>query len=434
MKKYSYLLVMLPLAMALPASGTVLISSPTNGQTVSTSVPFSASANTTTCSKGVASMGIYVDNKLEYVGNGIQLNTTLPMAAGHHYVAVQEWDYCGGATLTRLQLNVAGTSVDNIAVTLPVSGTTVASPTAFVATANSSCPYGVAATGVYVDNQLLYQGPGPKLNTQVAMSAGSHNTVIQAWDNCGGVSKQQVNLLVGGGGAKTVSNLQSLSGWNQWGELAPLDNICNAPCNNQVSWSMNQHNNTVSLSGNSTQFSLGGVTPYSDVLWSNPVLGQGNTQGLNDAQHLVLPAIHNFTLDTSVYVTNLSVTQSLELDVNWYAGGVGMEWGTQCNHLGDQSWDIWDNVNAHWFSTGVACNLNNAAWNHVVIQVQREPNNDLLYQTITVNGVVNNINQTVPPFQVPQVWYGMTVNYQMDGNSKQSPNTTYVDNMNFTYW
>ncbi|MBW4038703.1 MAG: hypothetical protein HIU91_07465 [Acidobacteria bacterium] len=425
---------MLPLALALPASGTVLVSSPTNGQTVSSTVQFSATANTTTCSKGVASMGIYVDNKLEYVVDGIKLNTSLPLASGKHNVAVQEWDYCGGATLTPMQLNVASATQDSIAVTLPLSGSTVSSPTAFLATASSSCAKGVAATGVYVDNNLMYQGPGSKLSAQVALAAGSHTTVVQAWDNCGGVTKQQVNLTVGGAASKTIYNVQSLSGWNQWGELAPLDNICNAPCNNQVNWSMNQNNSSVSLSGNSTQFNLGGVTPYSDVLFSNPVLGQGNTQGLNDAQHLILPAIHNFTLDTEVYVTNLSVTQSLELDVNWYANGIGMEWGTQCNHLGDQSWDIWDNVHAHWFSTGVACNLNNAAWNHVVIQVQREPNNDLLYQTITVNGVVNNINTTVPPFSVPQVWYGMTVNFQMDGNVKQSPYTLYADNMNFTYW
>ena len=115
---------------------------------------------------------------------------------------------------------------------------------------------------------------------------------------------------------------------------------------------------------------LGGKTPYSDVLWSNPVIGQGNTQGLNDQTHQVLPTLHNFTLDTYVYVTNLAVTQNLEFDINWYMGGVGMEWGTQCDHLGDGAWDIWDNVNAKWFSSGVPCQLNDGAWNHLVLQVQ----------------------------------------------------------------
>lgn len=379
-------------------------------------------------------MGIYVDNKLEFVSNGVVLNTKLSLAAGKHNVAVQEWDFCGGATLTRLELTSTTAVSDSVSVSLPLNNTTVSSPTAFLATAASSCPAGVAATGIYVDNQLAYQTAGANLNTQLTMTPGSHYAVVQEWDRCGGYSKQPLNLTVGTNGAKTINNLQAATGWNQWGELSPTYNICSAPCNNEVSWSMVQHTNNVSMSGNATQFNLGGTTPYSDILWSNPVLGQGNTFGLSDPQHLILPAVHNFTLDTYVYVADLSVTQALELDINWYANGIGMEWGTQCNHLGDASWDIWDNVHAHWFSTGVACNLNNSAWNHVVIQVQRQPNNELLYQTITVNGVVNNINQIVPPFPVPQVWYGMTVNFQMDGNSKQSPYTAYLDNTTFSYY
>ena len=111
-----------------------------------------------------------------------------------------------------------------------------------------------------------------------------------------------------------------------------------------------------------------------------------------------------------------------------------MQWGTQCNHLGDGDWDIWNNVQAHWFSTGAPCNLINNGWNHVTIQVQRESNNDLLYQSITMNGVTYNINQTVAPFSVPASWYGMTVNFQMDGNYNMSPNTTYLDNFNVTYY
>jgi hypothetical protein len=114
--------------------------------------------------------------------------------------------------------------------------------------------------------------------------------------------------------------------------------------------------------------------------------------------------------------------------------GVGMEWGTECNHLADGVWDIWNNVEARWVPTNVSCSLNNNAWNHVTIQVQRQSNNDLLYQSITVNGVTHTLNQTVAPFAVPGGWWGMTVNYQMDGNYKQAANTTYLDNLNITYW
>jgi hypothetical protein len=170
------------------------------------------------------------------------------------------------------------------------------------------------------------------------------------------------------------------------------------------------------------------------VLWSNPVIGQGNLQGLTDANHKLLPTLHNFTLDTDVYVSDLAATQDLEFDINMYENGVGMEWGTECNHLADGVWDIWNNVNAQWVPTTIPCQLNNAAWNHVTLQVQREANNVLLYQSVTVNGVVHPINVTVQPFAVPSGWWGMTVNYQMDGDYAMQSNVTYLDKTNFTYW
>lgn len=162
-------------------------------------------------------------------------------------------------------------------------------------------------------------------------------------------------------------------------------------------------------------------------------MGQGTTQGLPDNNRTLIPNLHNFVYDADVYVTNFAITQVLEFDINMYLNGVGMEWGTQCNHLADGDWDIWDNVNRRWRSTGVPCKLNNG-WNHVSFQVQRKSNNDLLYQTITVNGVTATINQTYAPYSVPSGWYGVTLNYQMDGNYRQDANITYVDNLNLTYW
>jgi hypothetical protein len=66
-------------------------------------------------------MGIYVDNGLEFVSNGIVLNTRLSLSAGKHNVAVQEWDFCGGATLTRLQLSSTTAVNDSVTVSLPLN-------------------------------------------------------------------------------------------------------------------------------------------------------------------------------------------------------------------------------------------------------------------------------------------------------------------------
>jgi hypothetical protein len=430
MKTPPYPFLMLTFAIALPAFATVVVSNPSNGESVGSNVQFVATATTSTCSKGVSAMGVYVDSNLDYQVSGASLNTSLNLSSGGHRVVVEEWDFCGGATTTSLSLTVSNQT--GVSVTSPANGSTVSSPAAFVAAAATSCPTGVAAMGIYVNDQLAYKTQGAKLNTQLPLGAGSQKVVVQDWDNCGGSSNTPVNVTVSGGGT-TLSALQSSGGWNQWGELPPAYDICSAPCSG-VTWSMNQHVKSVSLSGNATQFNIGGTTPYSDVLWSNPIMGQGSTQNLPDTGHTLIPSLHNFTLNADVYVTNLSVTQDLEFDINMYMDGIGMEWGTQCNHLADGDWDIWNNVNAKWVSTGVPCSLNNNAWNHITVQVQRESNNDLLYQTISVNGVTYTINQTVAPFPVPSGWWGMTVNYQMDGNHNQASNTTYVDNLNFSYY
>jgi hypothetical protein len=231
-------------------------------------------------------------------------------------------------------------------------------------------------------------------------------------------------------GATKLANIQASSGWESWGQLAPGYADCDAPCTG-VNWTMTQGVASPSMSGNAAEFQIGGTTPYSDVLWTNPVIGQFSTQGLPDTNHTLLPTIHNFIYDLDFYVTDASVTQVLEFDVNMFMDSVAMTWAHQCNHLGDGDWDI--NVNLGWTSTGVPCNLT-SGWNHVTIQVQREDDNSLLFQSITLNGTTANINKTLQPYTEPASWYGITVNYQMDGNYDEASNTTYVDNMSLTYW
>ncbi|MHB1672873.1 MAG: hypothetical protein ACYCSP_01345 [Acidobacteriaceae bacterium] len=429
MKIYSYFLLIV-LMSAAPAFATVVVSEPTTGETVGSPVQFLATATTDTCSRGVASMGVYVNNNLERVETGSSLNTTVSLSPGSYNTVVEEWDYCGGATYTPRAITV--TSQTGVVVTSPANNSTVGSPASYVATAaTSSCPQGVASMGVYVNNQLVHVEPGSKLNTQLTLGAGPQHTVVEEWDYCGGASYTPVDVTVASSG-KVLSNLQASGGWRSYGQFAPDYADCSSNCSG-VNWSMWQHQSSPSLSGNASRFNIGGNVPYSDVLWTNPVIGQNSTQNLPDSNHTLLPTVHNFTYDASFYVTNASITQVLEFDVNMYMNGTGMIWGNQCNHLGDGDWDIWDNGNAKWVSAGVPCKFVNG-WNHVTIQVQRESNNALLYQSITLNGVAYSINKTYAPYSVSSSWWGITVNYQMDGNYNQSANSTYVDNFSLTYW
>lgn len=429
MKIFKYV-VLIVLTFSGPLFANVIVSSPGNGETVGSTARYAATANTSTCSKGVASMGVYVNNELIYVENGTSLNTTISLKPGSYDTVVEEWDYCGGATFTHVPITVAGKP--GIWVTSPADGSTVNWLTNFIATATTSCAQGVAAMGIYVNNQLEYISYGAKLNTQMNLAAGTQHAIVEEWDNCGASSYVPVNVTVKGSG-NTLYNLQASKGWNSWGELAPVYDICPNGCPG-VTGSMKQGIASPSLSRHATQFNLAGTKPYSDILWSNPVLGQFSTQGLSDNNHKLLPTLHNFTYDAYFYMTNPAVTQVLEFDISMYMDGTGMIWGTQCRIAGGNEWDIWDNVNAKWVPTSVGCNPVKNGWNHVTIQAQRGPNNTVLFQSITLNGVTANLNKSYPPFSVPADWWGVTVNYQMDGNYKQSANTTYLDNFSLMYW
>src|SRR5579859_5834377 len=148
MKKPALISILLCVLTAGSAFANVNVSSPGNGSTVGTSVHFVASAGTS-CSKGVASMGIYpAPYQLAYTSGGASLNTYLNFNPGTYNVVIEEWDHCGGATTSTVKIYVK-TGSDAVYVTSPANGSTVGSPTNFAATATSTCSLGVASMGIY---------------------------------------------------------------------------------------------------------------------------------------------------------------------------------------------------------------------------------------------------------------------------------------------
>ena len=109
MKSFYYILLTL-IAWVTPAFAGVSVSTPKNGGTVTSPVHYVATATTTTCSKGVASMGIYVNNKLVYVVNATKLDHQMSLATGAEHTVVEEWDHCGGATYTTINLTVTSSN------------------------------------------------------------------------------------------------------------------------------------------------------------------------------------------------------------------------------------------------------------------------------------------------------------------------------------
>jgi len=291
--------------------------------------------------------------------------------------------------------------------------------------------------GIYTaPGVLAYNVNGATLNTNLTLPAGVNHTVVQEWDKCGGAATTPIVVTVGSGGGPSSQfvNLHQKSGWTGYGLLPPTYNICSScvPGGPQITWGMTQGVSSPALSGNAARMDVGGQTVYSDGLWNNHLIGDFSSQGLPDSGHTIVPNVHNFTYDVYFYATNISVSQALEFDINQFVNGQSFIWGHECRIVGGSQWDIWDNQGQKWHATGVPCNPVNNAWNHLVIHVQRTSANHLLFQSISLNGNTATLNYDEAPTSTN--WYGITINYQQDGDYKQTPYSIWLDNLTFTYW
>ncbi|MDP9161906.1 MAG: hypothetical protein M3O09_16975 [Acidobacteriota bacterium] len=348
---------------------------------------------------------------------------------------------------SRFHLRVAGTFLilgalanAGVFVSAPSNGATVSTTIQYVATANAAC--GVSAMGIYTaPYQLAATSSGAKLNTLITLPPGTYHTVVQEWDNCGGSSKTPIDITVGGGGGgggtpppqgKTFYELQRNGGqWQGFGMLKPNYMPC-TNCWGPVTWWMGTGVSSPSRSGNSTKTSIAGNQPYNDAFWNNHLIGDFSTQGLPDTNHTLAPSLHDFTYDVWFFAPNVGAAEALEFDINQFVNGQAFIWGHECRVAGGHQWDIWDNVHQHWTPTGIPCNPNPNAWNHLVIHSQRTTDNHLLFKSITLNGQTSTLNRYDSP--IPTTWYGITINYQIDGNSWQQPYDVWLDDLNFTYF
>jgi len=306
---------------------------------------------------------------------------------------------------------------------------------ATVNVSGGATPYGFSlASGNLPTGLLLGSATGTISGTPTA--TGSFSFTILVSDSVGTSKQQSLQITVASAPktnpGNTFSNLQQSSGWGTYGLTPPSYATCSpSPCDG-ITYSISQEISSPSMSGDAAQFSLGGTTVYADALFNNHLIGDFSSQGIPDSNHTLVPTYHSFTYDVYFYGANLELSQALEFDINQFLDNLGFIWGHECRIAGGNEWDVWDNINQHWVPTGIACYPKSNSWNHLTIQVQRTSSNQLLFQTITLNGVTGTVNQYYNPGSAPG-WYGVTINYQMDGNYEQSPYSVYLDNLSFTY-
>jgi hypothetical protein len=181
----------------------VIVNSPLQNATVTSPVPVVATGGG---KNPVQTMQIYVDNALAYQVNAGAVNTTVPMSNGSHHVVVQAWDTSGGITKTGVNISV---SAPTVTIAKPAVNAQMYSPLQIVANTQDANP--VYAVQVYVDDTLQYEFSGTGLEFPLAIPAGTHSLVVQAWDTAGGIYKQRETITVKPVNVKISSPLNNAS-------------------------------------------------------------------------------------------------------------------------------------------------------------------------------------------------------------------------------
>jgi len=214
----------------------------------------------------------------------------------------------------------------------------------------------------------------------------------------------------------TYSGIESMSGITSCSTCAGSGGNGTA-----ASYWMKQGQSSPSLDGKSTEFFLGGSTPYSDAMWTKRVSSSSS--------------FHDFVFDTYYYVKTPSAIQGLEFNITDYASGKGYTFGFTCDVKDSGTWKISvpnsstsSMSQMHWQSTGIACSAPAAyKWNHVTFEGQRTSDNKVKFISLTINGTTHYINKTVYARSCPSGWGGVTSHIQLNGDSKQDDYALWAD-------
>jgi hypothetical protein len=308
-------------------------------------------------------------------------------------------------------LLLAIASFADVNVSAPADGSAVSSPVHIVAQDANA-----VALHIYVDNNDAYQVPANALDAYVPVAMGTHFIVVQSWDAYGNVLKTPLTINVsstsgaGTNASPTFAQIQAMDGWDSCSVCAGHGG--DGP---GTGYGLQQRIGTPSLSGSSSQFSVGGM-PWGAALWWKQVGGNDGAYNLH------------YSLD--FYMEDPSAAQALEFDVNQNAGGLRYIFGTECDIKDSQTWRVWNSQAGHWVSTGIPCAAPNAyAWNHLEWQFQRT-GGGARFVSVTLNGQTYNVDYWFPAYAEGGSGIDVAFQADLDGTGRQV--SVWLDNVSLT--
>jgi hypothetical protein len=420
------------------ASGTVSVSTPANGSSVTS--PFALSATASTCeSESVVSMGYSLDSSSDTtVVDSAAVRATVTALTGKHTLHVKAWgkgascDTDVGITVTTQ--GTESSSSSTVSVSSPANGTTVTSPFKVSATASSCDSESVVTMGYSLDSSSdTTVVDGKSVSAEVTAGSGAHTLHVKAWGKGTSCDTNVAITFQGGssspptptGGpsvptsAVSVSSIQTLSDWK-------ASHDTGGPGSSSGSISVVS---SPSLSGHARKF----VTKYSDEGDERYSANFGDDTSAT-----------NFVYDGWVYVASSSKdVANLEMDLNQVMpNGQTVIYGFQCDGYSGK-WAYSENKgtptkpSVEWVSSKASCNVHNWStntWHHVQVSYSRSSTGKVTYKTVWLDGVGQSVNVTVLSAFALGWSPTLSTNFQVDGAGSSGSTTLYLDKLVVYRW
>jgi hypothetical protein len=441
------------LAFTLPAYAKVTVITPSNAATVGTSVHFSATATAPDCKEGVASMGVYVDDKLIKVEDGNAFDGNITLTPGKRHTVVEEWDHCGGASYKTIdlvaalpsptatlaanpamivsgksvmltataanaaQVNITGSDGSSYALQ-PTGGVLSVRPaetTTYTATALGADGKASAVTTVTVTPAPLpaivsmsatpASIPSGKSSALTVSAANATQVKITGSDGSsyalqptGGtqsVSPAETTtytvIAIGEGGDASAARVVTVT---YGSHSIPSNAISSGYLDGSSHWEWNHDPGTKGTSTGTSQYPE--TSPSIDYKARQYSFSYSDHGG--EIYHISFAndttATH-FVYDAYVYLTDPSQVENIEMDMNQVmADGRSVILGTQCSGYSG-TWDFTTvyNGGSHWSVSNIPCNPTKwtaNTWHHVQIATHRDSNGVATYDWVNVDGTYSD--------------------------------------------
>jgi hypothetical protein len=272
---------------------------------------------------------------------------------------------------------------------------------------------------------------GTSLNAQVTAAAGAHSVYVEAMGSDGATCTANVAITVAAAsapaapispvpaGATSVSGIQLLSTWTDANDAGASG----------ASTGLMDMVSSPSQSGNAREFETSYTNYGGERYWTS--FGADTTS-------------KNFFYDGWVYLDgSVSDVANLELDMNQVvANGDTIIYGFQCDGYSG-TWDYTANEgtpqvpNDQWLHSTQACDVRNWSqntWHHVQVLYSRDNNGNVTYSTVWLDGVEQDINETVNSDFALGWGSALITNLQVDGLGLSGSSTVYLDNLTISRW